>query len=280
MLIRTGWKKDFVANGVPIIPISSWMGDNLLAKSANMPWWNGVEVDVADKGKMTVVTLMDCLNDFASPPVRLIDAPMRCPISGIYKIRGVGDVLAGRVEQGVVHPGEDAIFLPTHTTGTPCGGKILSVEMHHTPLDSGKPGDHVGLNIKGLDKNNMPRSGDVMVYKKDGTLKATKTFTCQIMTLDHIPGELTCGYSPIGFVRSGRAACRMTEIIFKVGKETGGAKLESPANLKANEVALATFEPMTPFVCDSFKNCEGLSRIVFLDGNTVVILGKVISVTS
>ena len=30
------------------------------------------------------------------------------PISGIYKIKGVGDVLAGRVEQGVVKPGEEA----------------------------------------------------------------------------------------------------------------------------------------------------------------------------
>jgi len=28
-------------------------------------------------------------------------------------------------------------------------------------------------------------------------------------------------------------------------------------------------------VCDSFKNCEGLSRIAFMDGNGVVMLGKV-----
>jgi len=116
-----------------------------------------------------------------------------------------------------------------------------------------------------------------MVYTKDGTLKGTKSFACQIQTLDNIPGELKCGYSPIGFVRCGRAACRMTEIAWKMGKETGGQKLESPPHLKANEVAQATFEPMTPLVCDTFKNCEGLSRIAFLDGNTVMMLGKVVS---
>ncbi|KAJ1481794.1 translation elongation factor-like protein [Baffinella frigidus] len=231
MLIRVGWKKDFVAGGVPVIPISGWMGDNLLVKSANMPWWNGIEVDVAGKGKMTVTTLQDCLNDLASPPVRVIDAPMRCPISGIYKIKGVGDVLAGRVEQGLVNPGEDAIFMPTHTTGTPCEGKIFTVEMHHKRIDAAKPGDNVGMNIKVI----------------------LRTSRC------------------------GRAACRMTEINWKMGKETGGAKLENPPHLKANEVALATFEPMTPLVCDSFKNCEGLSRIAFLDGNTVMMLGKVIT---
>lgn len=40
MLMKTGWKKDFVEQSVPIIPISGWQGDNLLKKSANMPWWN------------------------------------------------------------------------------------------------------------------------------------------------------------------------------------------------------------------------------------------------
>jgi len=44
MLIRIGWKKDFVEDSVPIVPISGWMGDNLITKSTNMGWWTGVEV--------------------------------------------------------------------------------------------------------------------------------------------------------------------------------------------------------------------------------------------
>ena len=40
---------------------------------------------------------------------------MRLPVSGIYKIKGVGDVLAGRVEQGIVKPNEEVVFMPTHT---------------------------------------------------------------------------------------------------------------------------------------------------------------------
>merc|ERR1711865_913681 len=131
-------------------------------------------------------------------------SPMRLPISGVYKIKGVGDVLTGRVEQGAVKPGEDVIFMPTHTVGTPCTGKVFTVEMHHKRVDAANPGDNVGMNVKGLYKINMPRVGDVMVYKKDGTLKAVKNFTAQIQTLD-IPGELKCGYCPIGFVRCGRA---------------------------------------------------------------------------
>merc|ERR1719281_271734 len=113
-----------------------------------------------------------------------------------------------------------------------------------------------------------------MIYANDESLKAVANFTAQIQTLD-IPGELKVGYSPIGFVRCGRAACRVTKIDFKVGKETGGKKLGDPHSLKSNEMAQVVFEPCQPFVTDSFKNCEGLSRIAFLDGNGVVMLGKV-----
>lgn len=63
----------------------------------------------------------------------------------------------------------------------------------------------------------------------------------------------------------------------QVGKETGGKKMEGPHGLKANEMAEVVFEPCQPLIVDSFKNCEGLSRIAFLDGNTAVMLGKVVT---
>lgn len=278
MLVRVGWKDDFVNKSVPILPISGWLGDNLITKSTNMPWYSGQEVINLKNEKIQVHTLLDALNNFVTVPERKTDAPLRLPISGTYKIKGVGDVLAGRVEQGLVKPGDEVIFLPTHTAANPCVGKVFTVEMHHKRVDKAGPGDNVGMNIKGLDKGNMPRTGDVMILKSDQTLKIVKDFTAQIQTLD-IPGEVKKGYSPIGFVRCGRSACRMTNIDWKVGKETGGKKMESPVGLKANEMAQVVFEPTQPLIVDSFKNCEGLSRIAFLDGNTAVMLGKVTTVT-
>merc|ERR1719409_2126643 len=231
MLVKVGWKKDMVEKNVPFLPISGWMGDNLLkpedsAGKLNMPWWSGVEVEAGGE-KIMIDCLLDVLNDMVDKPDRNTEAAMRLPISGVYKIKGVGDVLAGRVEQGLVKPGEDVVFLPTHTSSNPCGGKVFTVEMHHKRVEAAAPGDNVGMNVKGLDKLNMPRTGDVMIYKKDTSLAPCKEFTAQVQTLD-IPGELKPGYSPIGFVRCGRSACKMSALNFKVGKETGGKKLESP----------------------------------------------------
>merc|ERR1711966_422435 len=198
-LIKVGWKKDFVEKSTPILPLSGWIGDNLLSKSTNMAWWSGMKIlDPADKTEVQIDCLLDFLNNYCKPPGRNETAPMRLPVSGIYKIKGVGDVLAGRVEQGLVKPNEEVVFMLTHTTSNPCVGKIFTVEMHHKRVEAAAPGDNVGMNIKGLDKLNMPHTGDVMVYKTDTTLKPVPDFNAQIQTLD-IPGELKCGYSPIGF---------------------------------------------------------------------------------
>jgi len=278
MLMKVGWKKPFIEKSTPVLPLSGWMGDNLNKKSENMSWWSGMDIfNEGTKATIHIDTLYDCLNGLCSPPGRNETAPMRLPVSGIYKIKGVGDVLAGRVEQGIVKPNEEVVFMPTNTPANACGGKVFTIEMHHTRHEQAKPGDNVGLNIKGLDKQNMPRVGDVMIYKKDKSLDQCGEFTAQIQTLD-IPGEIKLGYSPIGFVRCGRSACRATAFNFKVGKETGGKKMEAPHSLKSNEMAEIVFRPQQPLVVDSFKNCEGLSRIAFLDGNTAVMLGKVVSV--
>merc|ERR1711920_655342 len=133
---------------------------------------------------------------------------------------------------------------------------------------------------KGLDKKLKPQVGAVLIIKNDTSLKHAASFTAQIQTLDNIPNEIKPGYSPIGFVRCGRAACKITAISWKVGKETGGKKLETPYSLKANEMAEVAFEPVRPLVVDTFESCEGLSRIAFLEGNSAVMLGKIVRINN
>merc|ERR1712078_801791 len=254
VLKHVGWPPNFVEKKVPILPISGFNGDNLLSVSTNMPWWKGQKVKINKQTAMVVNTLLEGLNDFVQPAARDPEKAMRLPISGVYKIKGVGDVLTGRVEQGNVTINKEVIFLPTHTASTACPGKIFTVEMHHKRLeDGGKSGDNIGMNVKGLNKDNMPRVGDVMIYKEDDSLKTSDNFSAQVSVLD-IPGSIKPGYSPIGHVRCGRAACRLVKI---------------------NDQAEAVFVPLQPMVVDSFANCEGLARIAFLDGNSAVMLGKV-----
>jgi len=278
MLTKVGWKKKFVADSVPIIPISGWRGDNLIAPSDNMKWWKGQDVVNMAGTKMTVTTLLDAFNDMVVQPKRDDTKDMRMPVSGVYKIKGVGDVITGRVEQGKVCPGDEVKFLPTNTSSKACTGKVFTVEMHHKNQPSAGCGDNVGLNVKGLSKENMPRVGDCMVKKTDEGIHSVGSFKATVQILDH-PGQLKVGYTPIAFVRTGRSAIKMSKIHWKIGKSTGNQKAADPVFVKANEMAQIEFEPQQPFVCDGFKNCEGLGRIAIMEGNSVVMLGKVVKTT-
>ena len=142
------------------------------------------------------------------------------------------------------------------------------------------PGDNVGLNVKGLDKINMPHVGDVMCLRKDNTLKAlTKNnkFTVMVQVLEH-PGQLKVGYCPIAFVRTGRCAVRISKINWKMGKSTGGVKAEDPQYIETGDGAEIELTPQAPFVVEPFKTCAGLGRVAIMEGNGVVMLGKVMSI--
>ena len=127
ILAEIGWKRDSTANNTPVLPISSWMGDDFLEKSENM------------------------------------NAPMRMPFSEIHKIEDVGDVPAGRGEQGVVKLCEEVVFQPTHTAYNPCAGKACDTDDYsqsrHTEISNDMNSELVKV---GWNKN-----------KKDPVVKST-----------------------------------------------------------------------------------------------------------
>jgi elongation factor 1-alpha len=109
---------------VPFVPVSGWTGDNLVKKSENMGWY---------KGK----TLLESFDDFTAPE-KPIGKPLRVPIQDVYSITGVGTVPVGRVETGVMKPGDKIVVMPS---GAP--GEIKSIETHHTEMPKAEAGDNI-----------------------------------------------------------------------------------------------------------------------------------------
>lgn len=280
ILLQEGWRKDQIEAEIPILPLAGFEGENLLTPSTKMPWWKGADIKVAATGEVVkVVCLLDALNKMVNLPVRDLAAPLRAPVSNCLNIKGVGDVLTMRIEQGQVTKGDEVIFLPTHTSSNPCVGKVFSIEMHHKEHNNAGPGDNVGINMKGLTKANMPKSGDIMIKKADATLKTAESFTSQAMVLDH-PGQIKVGYTPIGYCRTSRCSLRLSKIVWKAGKKsTGGQKVESPEFIEQGDMCEIVFTPTRPFVVEPFNKSEGLSRIAILEGANVAMIAKVTAVT-
>ena len=219
------------------------------------------------------VTLYDALEKVVTPPKRFPEAPLRIPINGIYKIKGVGDVITGRIEQGTLTSGDVCNVVPRGLSGL----KVFSIEMHHKTWPNAKPGDNIGMNMKGLDKNNMPKVGDVITLEKEKLCEPVKSFVAQVVVQEH-PGQLKPGFSPCVHARTAKSACKMTKINWKMGKKTGNEKQENPPFLEKGESAEIVFEPQQPIYLEAYESCPGMGRVAVMDSNQLVMLGKVMSV--
>eukprot|EP00535_Pseudo-nitzschia_heimii_P001359 CAMPEP_0197180632 /NCGR_PEP_ID=MMETSP1423-20130617/5167_1 /TAXON_ID=476441 /ORGANISM="Pseudo-nitzschia heimii, Strain UNC1101" /LENGTH=456 /DNA_ID=CAMNT_0042630739 /DNA_START=89 /DNA_END=1459 /DNA_ORIENTATION=- len=257
---------------VPFIPYSGFNGDNLVDPVCpdKCAWYKGWTANQVPKKKITGYSIVDCLNNFIIPPKRLPDAPLRLPVSNIYNIKGVGQIICGTVEQGTLRPGDQVGFVPSNLKGK----KIFSIEQHKKVLESAGPGNSVGLSIKGIAKDEKVNPGDIIYNEKDGELKPIKSFTALVAVQEH-PGVLKPGYCPVVFSRTAKVACKMTKILWKMGKKTGGAKVENPPELSQFENAEIEFEPTAPLFVEPFAKCAALGRFAVMDSNRLKMLGKV-----
>jgi len=260
----------FKPKKVPFIPYSGFHGDNLVEKSTKAPWYKGWEANINPKKKVTGFTVVECLNNFIKPPTRHPELPVRLPISNIYNIKGVGQIICGTVEQGTLKPGDEIGIVP-------CGlknKKIFSIEQHKKVLSHAEPGDSVGLSIKGITKDEKVQPGDIIYVLKEGDCAPVKSFTAMVAVQEH-PGVLKPGYAPVVFCRTAKVACKMTKILWKMSKKTGGAKVENPTELSQFENAEIEFEPSQPLFVEPFEKCAALGRIAVMDSNRLKMLGKV-----
>jgi elongation factor 1-alpha len=265
----------FKPKKVPFIPYSGFNGDNLVEKSDKAPWYKGWSANINPKKVMTGFTIVECLNNFIVPPKRFPEAPLRLPISNIYNIKGVGQIICGTIEQGTLRPGDIVGIVPSGLTGK----KMFSIEQHKKVLDSAGPGNSVGMSIKGIAKDEKVQPGDIIYLEKEGALKPVKSFTAFVAVQEH-PGVLKPGYCPVIFSRTAKVACKMTKILWKQSKKTGGAKVDNPPELSQFESAEVEFEPTAPLFLEPFEQCAALGRFAVMDSNRLKMLGKVSTVVS
>jgi len=263
----------FKPKKVPFIPYSGFNGDNLVEKSDKAPWYKGWTANKTPKVKITGFTLVEALDNFIVPPKRFPDAPLRLPVSNIYNIKGVGQIICGTIEQGTLRPGDVIGIAPVGLTNK----KMFSIEQHKKVLDSAGPGNSVGMSIKGITKDEKVSPGDIIYLEKEGTIKAVGKFCAMVAVQEH-PGVLKAGYCPVVFSRTAKVACKMTRILWKQSKKTGGAKVDNPPQLSQFEAAEVEFEPTAPLFLEPFEQCAALGRIAVMDSNRLKMLGKVTTV--
>jgi len=249
-LKQVGYKIDTV----PFIPISGWVGDNMLEHSENMPWYKGQY-------------LLEAL-DAIKPPKRPLLKPMRLPLQDVYKISGIGTVPVGRVETGIIKPAMTICFGPLGTT-TEC----KSVEMHHESVAEAIPGDNVGFNVKGLSVQDIKR-GYVASDNKNVPAMDTEYFKAQVIVMNH-PGKIMNGYAPVLDCHTCHIACKFQEIESKMDKRTGKVTEEFPKHIQSGDAAIVKMVASKPMVVEAFAEFPPLGRFAVRDMKQTVAVGVI-----
>jgi elongation factor Tu len=94
-----------------------------------------------DEKNKCIDELMDALDKTIPQPERALDKTFLMPIEDVFSITGRGTVVTGRIEQGIVHTGDEVEIVGIRdTTKT----TVTGVEMFRKILDEGQAGDNVG----------------------------------------------------------------------------------------------------------------------------------------
>ena len=133
-------------------------------------------------GKKSILELMSAVDEYIPAPARDLDKPFLMPVEDVFSISGRGTVVTGRIEQGIVKPGEEVEIIGLSDTQKTT---VTGVEMFRKLLDSGEAGDNVGLLLRGTKKEEVERG---QVLAKPGSIKPHKKFKAEIYALSKEEG--------------------------------------------------------------------------------------------
>jgi bifunctional enzyme CysN/CysC len=231
-----------VAPGV-IVPISARHGDNVVAASENLPWFQGP----------TLVEALDAFKPVASKD----ELPLRMPIQDVYK-PDERRILAGRIETGRLRVGDTLHFSPINRTA-----KIVSIEAwNRETAITAKAGQSIGIT---LDQRIFVERGHVaslvgqrpieshrltvrLFWLASNPLTAGKTYTLKLATAEHrVSVE------------------KIVEVLNIDDLTAGGAD-----KVSRNEIADVVLHSRSLVAVDLAIDLPRTGRGVLLDGNDVV----------
>jgi elongation factor Tu len=140
------------------------------------------------------------VDTYVPTPDRALDKPFSMPVEDVFSIQGRGTVVTGRVEQGIVKPGETVEILGLKDAMTTT---VTGVEMFKKSLAEGRAGENVGLLLRGVKRDDVLRG---QVVAKPGTITPHKKFAGELYCLSKEEGgrhtPFFSNYKPQFFFRT------------------------------------------------------------------------------
>jgi len=223
-------------------------GDEIpIIRGASKPAYDNPTDPAASK---CIQDLLDAIDSYIPEPVRQMDKPFLMAIEDVFSIEGRGTVATGRIEQGVVHVGDEVeiIGLSDKPRKTTCTG----VEMFNKTMTEGQAGDNVGILLRGIKREEIERG---QVLAKPSSITPHTKFEAEVYLLSQAEGgrhtRFFNGYRP--------------QFYFRTTDVTGNANLIGDAEMcMPGDNARLSVELITPIAMD-----DGVRFAIREGGKTV-----------
>src|SRR4051812_34270701 len=252
--------RDFAAKleipDITFIPMSALNGDNVVERSANMPWYEGPPllyhletVHIASDRNLIDVRF----------PVQWVIRPMT---EEHHDYRGY----AGEVAGGVLRPGDDVVVLPSGART-----RIAGIDSYDGPVDAAYPPMSVTVRLE--DELDVSR-GD-MIARMDNQPNVADRFDATVCWMSESPLQAGSRYTIKQTTRSARAT--VDDLRYRIDVNTLHRDKQADS-LELNDVGRVTLRLSTPIAFDTYTRNRATGSFILVDEatNDTVAAGMIV----
>ena len=223
------------------IPISALKGDNVVQRSAAMPWYDGP----------TVLEALDTLKK--SEP--LSSRPFILPVQDVYKV-GPKRIIAGKIETGSLRQGDTIEVFPTGERSV-----VKTIEKFPAEVAEASVEECVGITL--ADPLFVERG--MVICRPDGRPNSADLFPATLLWMDKVP--LHRGERLTFKCATQSVSCEIVEISRRMDSSSLKVIEENAALLENLEVGTVTIRTERPVVVELFETVPALGRFVLMGQN-------------
>lgn len=242
------------AKDIQFIPISALNGDNVVTRSTNMPWYEGI----------TLMYLLETV--YIAGDINQIDA--RFPVQ--YVIRPYKDEFhdyrgyAGRLSSGVMRPGDKVTILPSGFTT-----KIKAIEFDGNSL----PEAYAPMSVTVLLEDDIDISRGDMIVRENNQPHISQDIEVMVCWMSEKPLQPNGKYAIKHTTRDVR--CVVKNIKYRLDISTLHRITDNP-QISMNDIGRITVRTTAPLFYDTYTKNRETGAFIMIDEGTNITVGACI----
>jgi bifunctional enzyme CysN/CysC len=228
------------------IPLSALLGDNVIERSGNIPWYKGP----------TLLGFLETVEITHSQDA----APFRFPVQWVNRPNADFRGYTGKIVSGKVKPGDSIRVLPSGEIANVATLNLYSADMEEAVTDQ-------SITLT-LDREIDISRGDVIVAA-DSPSEVSDQFETSLVWMDTEAGFV--GRSYWLMIGTMRVNATVTDIKYKYNINTF-EKLQS-RSLELNDIGEVTINLDQPIPFEAYKQCRDLGAFVLVDRYSFATVG-------